>query len=63
VSFQTAIAGSFVTDLPGLINGTVYTIGVRAYNGTAEEPNTVTVNCTADATGPAAVASLTAVAI
>lgn len=63
VSFQAAIAGSFVTDLTGLVNGTVYTIGVRAYNSTAEEPNTVTVNCAADATGPAAVVSLSATAI
>jgi hypothetical protein len=63
VSFQAAIAGSFMADLPGLTDGTVYTIGVRAYNATAEEPNTVTVNCTADATGPAAVVSLSAAAI
>ena len=63
VSFQAAIAGSFMADLSGLTNGTVYTIGVRAYNSTAEEPNTVTVNCTADSTGPTAVVSLMATAI
>jgi hypothetical protein len=63
VSFQAAIAGSFSVDLTGLSDGTVYTIGVRAYNGTAEEPNTVTVNCTADAAGPAAVSTLTATAV
>jgi hypothetical protein len=63
VSFQAAVAGAFMVDLPGLVNGTVYTIGVRAFNSTAEEPNTVTVNCTADSTGPTAVVSLTATAI
>ena len=49
---QAAIAGTFVADLSGLANGTTYTIGVRAYNATAEEPNTTTVTCTADSTGP-----------
>jgi hypothetical protein len=63
VSFQASIAGSFVANIPALSNGTVYTIGVRAYNSTAQEPNTVTVNCTADSTGPSAVVSLTAAAI
>jgi hypothetical protein len=63
VSFTAAVAGAFMVDLPGLVNGTVYTIGVRAYNATAEEPNTVTVNCAADSVGPAAVNSLMAVAI
>jgi hypothetical protein len=63
VLFSAAIAGSFMADLTGLPNGTTYTLGVRAYNSTAEEANTVTVNCTADATGPAAVSALTAIAI
>jgi hypothetical protein len=63
VSFQAAIAGSFMTDLTGLSGGTVYTVGVRAFNSTAEEQNTVTANCTALVTGPAAVVSLTATAI
>ena len=63
VSFQAAVAGSFMADLTGLSGGTVYTVGVRAYNSPAEEQNTVTVNCTALVTGPAAVVSLTATAI
>jgi hypothetical protein len=65
VSFNGAIAGSgaFLADLAGLTDGVTYTIGVRAYNSTAEEPNTVTVDCAADATGPSAVLSLTATAI
>jgi hypothetical protein len=65
VSFAGAIAGSgaYMADLVGLTDDTTYTIGVRAFNGTAEEPNTVTVSCAADASGPAAVHSLTATAI
>jgi hypothetical protein len=63
ISFATAIAGTFVADLAGLTNGTTYTIGVRAYNAVTEEPNTVTVNCTADSSGPSAVVDLTATAI
>jgi hypothetical protein len=63
VSFQASIAGTFVANLSGLVNGTVYTIGVRAYNATAEEPNTNTVNVTAAAVGPTAVIDLSATAI
>jgi hypothetical protein len=63
LSFAASIGGTFVVDVPGLVDGTTYTIGVRAVNATAEEPNTITVNCTADATGPAAVVSLTATAV
>ena len=44
------------------MDGVTYVIGVRAYNATAEEPNTMTVTVTADATGPEPVDSLTAVA-
>ncbi len=63
VSFAASIAGTFVANLAGLSNGTTYTIGCRAYNAVTEEPNTNTVNCTADSTGPSAVVSLTATAI
>ena len=52
VSFSAAIAGTFVANLAGLSNGVAYTIGVRAYNGTAEEPNTSTVTVTADSDRP-----------
>ena len=62
VGFNTAIVNSFVANLTGNTGGTTYTIGVRAYNATAEEPNTTTVNVTANTAGPAAVASLTGTA-
>jgi hypothetical protein len=63
VSYQSAIAGSFVANLAGLTNGTTYAIGVRSYNATAEEPNTTFVLVTADSAGPASVVSLTASAV
>jgi hypothetical protein len=63
VSYQSSIANMFVANLASLTDGTAYTIGVRSYNSTAEEPNTNTVTVTADATGPTAVVSLTAIAI
>ena len=63
VSFATAIAGTFVANLTSLTSGTTYTIGCRAYNAVTEEPNTSTVNCTADSSGPSAVVDLTATAI
>jgi hypothetical protein len=62
VSFQSSIAGTFVANLTGLTGGDVYQVGVRAYNATAEEPNTSTVTVTADSVGPGPVVSLTAVA-
>jgi hypothetical protein len=58
VAFSTGIANTFVSNLAGFVDGTTYTIGVRAYNATAEESNTNTVTVTADATGPAAVGAL-----
>jgi hypothetical protein len=63
VSFQAAIAGTFVANIPGLTSGDVYQVGVRAYNGVAEEPNTVTVTVTADSVGPSPVISLAAIAV
>jgi hypothetical protein len=62
VLYSSAIANSLVANLSGLMDGVTYVIGVRAYNATAEEPNTMTVTVTADATGPGPVDSLTAVA-
>jgi hypothetical protein len=63
VSASSAIANSYVTTIGGLMNGTTYTIGVRAFNAIAEEPNTYTVNCTAVSVGPTAVVGLTGTAV
>jgi hypothetical protein len=62
VAFSTGIANTFVANLAGFIDATTYTIGVRAYNATAEEPNTATVTVTALTSGPTAVLDLTGVA-
>ena len=51
---------SYLCDLPGLVHGTRYAIGVRAYNGAGEEANTSTVQITSDAIGPQGVDILTA---
>jgi hypothetical protein len=48
--------------MAGFTDGTTYTIGVRAYNATAEEMNTNAVTVTAIATGPAQVDGLVGVA-
>jgi len=63
VLFTTGIANTFGVNLAGLVNGMTYTIGVRAFNAVAEEPNTYTVSVTADATGPGPVDSLSGIAI
>ena len=62
VSYSSAIANTFVSNIGPLSDGVTYFIGVRAFNATAEEPNTVTVSVTADATGPAPVDDLVGVA-
>ena len=49
----------YAVTIPGLADGTSYSFTVRAYNAVAEEPNTVTVTATADATGPTAIDGLT----
>ena len=54
--------GSFSVDVPGLLNGVQYLIGVRAYNAVAEEANTNTVTATPDSEGPSQVTGLSAVA-
>ena len=46
--------GHYQIDLAGLTSGTAYTIGVRAWNQTAEEQNLRTVTATADSTPPSA---------
>ena len=63
VSFFSAIAGTFVANIGPYTPGIVYTIGVRAYNGVAEEPNTNTVSCTPISSGPSAVVGLSGAAI
>jgi hypothetical protein len=62
VLFLAGVVNTFVSDLSGLTDGTAYSIGVRAYNATAEESNTYTVTVTADSTGPSAVIQLTGIA-
>ena len=59
----SAIAGSFVANLSGLMNAIAYTFGVRAYNSTAEETNVNSVTVVADSAGPAPVVSLTATVV
>jgi hypothetical protein len=63
VSYGSSIDDVFTATLTGLANRTSYTIGVRSFNATAEEPNTITVTCTADSVGPSAVQSLAAIAV
>jgi hypothetical protein len=63
VSWTSSIMNVFTATLSGLTSGTTYWIGVRSYNATSEEPNTATVSCASDATGPGAVQSLTASAV
>jgi hypothetical protein len=58
VLYSQGIANSYVTNVPGLTDGTTYTIGVRAFNATAEEMNTNTATVMAIATGPGPVDGL-----
>ncbi len=51
---------SYGVTLTGLPGGAICTVGVRAYNAAAEEPNTATVSVVALASGPAAVDALAA---
>jgi hypothetical protein len=61
VLFAAATANTFATNLPGLTDGTTYTIGVRAYIATAEEANTNTVTVTADAVNITVISARSAV--
>jgi Fibronectin type III domain len=63
VAFNAGVLSTFVTNISGLTGGTTYSIGVRAYNASGAETNTVVISVVADATGPAAVDSLVATAI
>jgi hypothetical protein len=59
VAANGAIMGGFQINIPGLVDGTTYRVGVRAYNASGEEANATTVSVTADGTGPAPVSGLT----
>ncbi|HEY1117568.1 MAG TPA: hypothetical protein VGE43_07675, partial [Acidimicrobiales bacterium] len=50
--------GAFSVDLTGLSDGTIYLIGVRAFNATGDDGNTVTVSAVSDSTGPDPVVDL-----
>ena len=63
VLYSAGIFNTFQSNLDSLSDGIQYTVGVRAFNASGEEQNTTVVTVTADATGPAAVDSLTATAI
>jgi hypothetical protein len=58
VAFNLGRAGVWLADLAGLVDGTTYVVGVRAFSSTIEETNTATATATADATGPTAVHNL-----
>lgn len=60
VLWGTRFQGMFVATLSGLTGGTAYVVGVRAYNASGTETNTYAVSVTSNASGPPAVASLTA---
>ncbi|MGO9915337.1 MAG: fibronectin type III domain-containing protein [Isosphaeraceae bacterium] len=63
VSYASSIANVWTAVITGLSDGTTYSFGVRAFNAVAEEPNTATVTCTSDASGPGAVQGLMGVAV
>jgi hypothetical protein len=63
VLYSSGLAGSYSTTFTGLVDGTTYMIGVRAYNSFAEELNTYAVSVAADATGPLPVDGLTGQAV
>ena len=63
VAADAATLSGFQVNLSSLIDGTTYSVGVRAYNASGAEQNQVTVGVTTDGTGPLPVASLTATAI
>lgn len=62
VLWTTNIANSFVSNIPGLIGGTTYTVGVRAYNATGEEANTQVTSVVPISSGPTAVTNLVGLA-
>jgi hypothetical protein len=63
VPFAASIGATFVSNVGPLTSGITYTVGVRAFNGVAEDPNTTTVNVVPVSAGPTAVVDLTGGAI
>jgi len=63
VPASASLFNMFQSQIAGLTDGTTYTIGVRAYNTSGEEPNTTTVQVVADASGPLPVSGLIGVAV
>jgi hypothetical protein len=63
VLYSAGLFNGFQANLVGFSDGTAYALGIRAYNSSGEESNNAVVTVTADATGPSAVGSLTAIAI
>jgi hypothetical protein len=55
--------GIYTTVVTGLTDATEYVFGVRAYNGTGEEQNTMTATATTDSTPPGTVDGLSARAV
>lgn len=60
VAYVPGVA-AYAADLTGFVDGTLYTIGVRASNASGDETNTATVPATADAIGPLPVENLNGV--
>ena len=52
IPYGQGFFNTFVANVTGLTSGVTYRIGVRAYNTSGEEPNTVSVAVVADAVGP-----------
>jgi hypothetical protein len=62
VLWSSSKAGSFTSDLSGLMDGVGYAVAVRAFNAVGEESNTISLAVSADNTPPTPVDSLQVVA-
>jgi hypothetical protein len=63
VPYSAGLMNVFQAVIPGLIGGVGYVLACRAYNGSGEETNIVTVPVTAVTMGPSAVLDLTAIPV
>ncbi len=63
IPYGQGFFNTFVADLTGLASGVTYRLGVRAYNASGEESNTVSVTLAADAAGPGPVDLLISISI